>query len=40
MAKLEVKSEEYMKRLIFDYLKEHEYKVNYSIKTSLDISIE
>lgn len=40
MAKLEVKSEEYMKRLIFDYLKEHEYKVNYSIKTSLDIPIE
>ena len=40
MSKLEVKSEDYMKRLLTDYLKENEYKVKYSIKTWLNISID
>lgn len=34
LTKLEVKQEEYMKRLIYDYLKEHEKKIEYSIKIS------
>ena len=40
LTKLEIKQEEYMKRLVYDYLKEHEDKVKYSIYVNFKYSGE
>ena len=40
LTKLEIKQEEYMKRLVYDYLKEHEDKVKYSIYVNFKYSAE
>ena len=40
LTKLEIKQEEYMKRLVYDYLKEHEDNVKYSIYDNFKVDDE